>query len=152
VLQLEAPATVHVHAEARSLEPFAQLQLVRNGEVIHTATPAGSPATAVLDLEVPFQTHGWIAACCHYGLETPYVSMNLSHAAHTSPVYIRFKGQPLQADPAVVDNLVSHLDRMLDWVRHQARCETEPQRSRLAEIFQSARTRLLQRRANSPLG
>jgi hypothetical protein len=145
ILHLSRPAAVHVHAEACSLEPFEGLHLIVNGEVIQSVEPAGSPLMAALDVEVPLTTNSWLAAFCSYESLPPYVLTQLSHAVHTSPVYVRFDGQPLRADPETAGGLASHLDNMLEWVRERARCETDKQRQDLAAIFESARQELLRR-------
>jgi hypothetical protein len=63
-------------------------------------------------------------------------------AAQTSPVYVRVDGRSPPPDAATIAVFTSHLDRMLEWVRQEARCENDQQRRHLAGIFQDAREAL----------
>src|SRR5262249_43926087 len=143
IIQLKQPTTVHVHAEARSLEPFDHLALVHNGEFLKSVRPRGSPFTAVIDRDVKLRDNGWLSLWCSG--DTPYIMTHGGQMAVASPVYIRFKGTPLRADPEAVCTLLSHLDQMLNWVHHQGRFENDRQGENLAGIFESAREVLRQR-------
>lgn len=147
VLHLPRTGTVLVRAEVRSLEPFASLDLVVNGNVIKTVKPTGSPLSAVLEREVKISTNSWLAASCRYEPlgEQGFLMMCLDHAAHTSPVYVRIADRPTRADRKAVATLDAALKEMLEWVRNHARCKTEQQRENLAAIFSDARKRLTRR-------
>jgi hypothetical protein len=150
---LAPPQTIHVRAEARSLMPFELLQLVLNGAVVATAPAQGSPATAVLEQDVPVAASGWLAARCacrpweHPDYNPTSVPEEPSAFAQTSPVYVRLQGCPPRADRKAVANLLARLDASLEWVSGHGRFENEPQRHRLVEILQSARQELIRRQA-----
>jgi hypothetical protein len=138
-------ATVQVRAEARSIVPFTRLELVANGQVVAGVEASGSPASALLEGTFEMPASGWLAARClgqpvHGGYDA-----DVELAAHASPVYVQVPGKPQPADPFTLAYLTEQLDRMLTWVKNEARCENDRQRADLANIFQSARQALLQR-------
>jgi hypothetical protein len=137
----EAP-TIHVRAEARSLVPFEQLEVVCNGEVVAAQHASGEPAVAALETEMQVSRRGWLAARCR-GTQPRFSRPENIHVfAHTSPVYFHVPGQPSVVDPTAIATLLGHLDQMVTWVQREARCETSHQREELAIIFQTARNRL----------
>jgi hypothetical protein len=146
VIQLSSPGTVHVYAEARSLEPFDSLGLIVNGTCVKSVSARGAPSTAILDRKVKLQKNSWLAACC-YCYDEQHMLSSLMHSAHTSPVYVEIAGKPWHAGRKTVSMLLPFLEAMLDWVAHEARCETDQQRERLANIFRSARQVLLDRQS-----
>lgn len=126
---------VPVRATARSVVPFERLELLRNGEVVAEAAASGSPVqSATIELEMPISASGWVAARCRDGQRV---------VAHTSPVYLAAEGRPVYRDLAAVQELLRHLDEMLDWVRREARCSTEAKREAVASVFVTARQALL---------
>jgi len=139
--------TVHVQAECRSLIPFDRLEVLFNGQIVAEAPANGFPSSAVLETEVPVPTSGWLAARCRGEQQILQRPANQRVFAHTSPIYVEKAGQPLAVAEITVQRFVTELDRMLDWVALEARCENERQREHLAEIFRTARQQLLQRSA-----
>jgi hypothetical protein len=136
--------TVHIHAEARSLVPFRRLQVVANNVVVAETTPTGVPACAVLEAEVALPAGGWLLARCWGDYDNGMLQWI---AAQTSPIYVEVTGHRPRADPVKVAHFIGLLDRMLEWVRSEARCELEQQREHLAGIFRSAR-QILEKRAD----
>jgi len=129
---------VAVRAEARSIIPFENLELIANGRVIASAARSGEPGTAVIEAPVPMTADGWLAARCSGG--QPH------HAfAHTSPVYFVVPGAKPQPDAVALQRLIGELDRMLEWVAREARCPTEKHRAALAAVFTAARDQLQRR-------
>jgi hypothetical protein len=150
VLDVAGSAPVRVQAEARGLLPFERLEVVANGSVVGMAEASGSPAAAVVDLDVTLPEGGWLAARCHGPERLPGDFADQCTYAHTSVVGVRVDGRPLRRDAEAITGLVGRLDRMLAWVGQEARCSTERQRDRLAGIFRSARAELLRWRAAGP--
>lgn len=130
---------VRVRAEARGLEPFERLDVVANGAVVATASASGSPATAHIEAEVPLPEGGWLAARCVGPLNSAF---DEEVGAHSSPVYVTVDGRPRPADPTAKAHFAAGLEKMLAWVRNEARCPTERDRERLAAVFRDAQRRL----------
>jgi hypothetical protein len=130
---------VRVRAEAKSIVPFEQLEVLANGEVVASAGASGSPATATLETELPLPEGGWLAARCRGTQQLPHRHAYQRVFAHTSPVYVLVTGRPQVADVVAIRKWVGALDQMLDWAHHKAHCENEKQRQDLLGIFQSAK-------------
>jgi hypothetical protein len=146
VSHLDAAGPVVVRAEARSVVPFDHLDLIVNGQVIAGAVPAGDPATAVIETEVPIKESCWLAARCRGSHLLPQWTAPQRVFAHTSPAYVAFAEAKPRAEPVALRRFVGHLDKMLEWVAREARCPSEKHRAALAEVFTTARAEL-QRRA-----
>jgi hypothetical protein len=143
VIDLDAGSpTVRVRAEVRSLAPLRRLEVVANNTVVASAEPTGSPASAALESEVSLPGGGWLLARCWGAYDD---SMEGWVAAITSPVYVRVEGRSPPPDPATVAKFLGYLEKMLGWVKEEARCENEQQREHLAGIFREARQALQKR-------
>jgi hypothetical protein len=145
VLEL-SPSTpgVHVRAEARCLAPFERLEVVWNGEVVAAADAAGSPCQAAVEADLPVPGSGWLAARCwgdYDGDKCDWIG------AQSGPVYVTVAEKPLRPTAATVAPFLAKLDKMLEWVAREARCENDQQRQRLAGVFEAARAELLRRQA-----
>ena len=104
---------LEIHARSESMLPYDKLEIVRNGEVIASATPSGPRRTAEIKLEHPLRGSGWIAARAMEDLgRYPGVDFSKIHRsegtlfsslygtrrpenvfAHTSPVYATVERQ-----------------------------------------------------------
>jgi len=130
--------------EARSRVAFDQLELLVNGCIRASKTASGNRMSAILETEVTLTESSWMAARC-WGHETLPGDAGQCVYAHTSPVYLRVEGKPIRPGPETLAPLVKILDRTEEWVRRQARCETEKQRAHLIGVFESGRQNLHRR-------
>jgi hypothetical protein len=129
---------VRVRAEVRSLRPMDRLEIVVNGQARATASAAGMPSQAVLDLDLPQERSCWIAA-------RAWSEKNSHCCAHTSPVYVQVADRPMLLDKVSFDFLMDKLTEMLGWVEKANQFGEEKNRERLASIFRSAKEELLKR-------
>lgn len=144
VIEAEPGQSVQLRAEARTVVPIARLELLVNGAVVAAKEAAGNRQSAVVETEWEAQESAWIVARCVS--DDPLPDGQVIYA-QTSPAYLDVRGRPFQPVRAVVESLLGHLDHMLDWVRHRARCAEEPHRDRVADVFTAARAALIQRMA-----
>ena len=142
-LNLPAAGPVRIRAEAHCIEPFDALEVVANGKIIASQTPAGSPPCAVIEMDWPMSAGGWLAARCWGKCEMQMVTPGDAPGAHTSPVYVCIGGQPMQPDPAAIGKLQAGLDYMLQWTAQPGSFESERQREKLLGIFQAAKNKLM---------
>lgn len=138
-------STVRVRAQARSMVPFEQLELVSNGVVIASAAASAPPATALLAVDVPCLESGWLAARCRSEQQVSPHWVTRYVFAHSAPIYLQVENRPRPPDAAEVSELLGHLDSVLDWVRREGRFENDHQRANLFGIFQAARAELTRR-------
>jgi hypothetical protein len=137
--------TVHIHAEARSMTPFARLDCVYYNSIVPTdiaaSEAAGNPWSATIEADVAITGSGWVAARC--------LGSDGTIRAHTSPVYVQLEGRPVHPSTAFgglwVAPLLAPLDWTLAWVQRDARCPKEKHREHLMHMLQSARQELLGR-------
>jgi hypothetical protein len=145
-----AKQAIRVHAEARSAVPFDRLELLASGIVVAAADASGSPASAVLEVDLPVATSGWLAARCGGAQQLFHRSAPQRVFAHTSSVYVQVQSRSLWADAAAAAALTADLDRMLDWVGREGRFENDHQRDHLAGIIRSAKSVLAERESIEP--
>jgi len=142
---LPAGRPLRIRAEARGAVPFDRLELIADGKVVAETAASGSPASAVLETDLPVQASCWLAARCRGEHQLLHRPANQKVFAHTSPVYVQLEGRPFQPEAAAIPRFRAALDGMLRWVAEEARCENDAQRQRLADIFEAARQELLRR-------
>jgi hypothetical protein len=138
-------STVRVRAHARNMVPFEELQLLAHGAVIARTAASGSPASALLEIDVSCQESGWMAARCRGELQPSARSAELPVFAHSAPIYLEVEGRPRPPDAAGISKLFGHLDEGLAWVQREGRFEDDHQRENLTGIFRAARAELTRR-------
>lgn len=149
-VDLPAPGTVRIRAEAKCLLPVHSLEILFNGQVVHQERPATPGPTLATEVELPIPASGWLVALCGaFCDDVPPGRGSWGASAETAPVYLRVGGQPMRPDPQAVAWVLNHFDKTLTWAQTKARFPTDRQRERLLSILQSAREEL-QRRAASP--
>lgn len=148
-VSLEAAGqSVRVLAEARSIVPFEQLEILLNGVAVAKAEATGTPSRSSLEAHIAIPASGWIAARCKGSRQLFHRPANQRIFAHSSPIYLRVAGLSPRPDPAVVSMLSKELDNMLEWAEREARCENDRQREHLAEVIRQAKAVLSARPRN----
>lgn len=144
----EPGKSVRIRATAQSQLRFDRLEVLAGGVVIASTEPTGAPASATLELDWTPSSSTWLAARCVGASQVPHRPAYQRIFAHTSPVYLHASDRPMQVDAEALAYLRKDLERMLEWVAHDARCDTDRQREQLREVFQTAHNVLLQRTGN----
>jgi hypothetical protein len=155
---------LQIHARAESQLPYDRLEIVRNGDVIASATPTGPLHQAEIHLEHPLRGSGWIAARALEDLHRyPGVEFDKIHRAegtllsslygtrrpenvfaHTSPVYAIVDGQPIRNwDDA--QYYVRYLQHAVDWLKQEARFASAEDRKSSIEAFEHGKALYEQR-------
>jgi hypothetical protein len=113
---IKGPVQFQIDARALTPEGKIPLEIVYNGEVIHTTTEVSS--------QITLEDSGWIAARCK--------------GAHTNPVYINFEGRPAgHAEPA--KKFIKIIDRLSEWVNTKALFYDEHQKKEVLEVIGQGR-------------
>ncbi len=157
---------LQIHAKAESQLPYDRLEIVRNGDVIGSATPSGPLHKAEIHLEYPLRGSGWIAARALEDLHRyPGVEFDKIHRsegtlfsslygtrrpedvfAHTSPVYAMLDGKPIRSwDDA--QYYVRYLAHAIDWLKQEARFSSAEDKKSSIEAFEQGK-RLYEQRAS----
>jgi TolB protein len=130
---LAASGDVRIQARAESPAPMSRIEVVHNGAVIATGVVDATARSASLDSAVKIDKSGWLGARA-YGVG--------GSQAHTSPIYVEVKGQPVSSagdaayflewidrleakftsrDRAPSPELRAHVKRQLDAARERYR-------------------------------
>jgi hypothetical protein len=129
--------TIHVSAEALGLDRFESLEIRLNGGLLARAEPNGNPLRAIVELDLPIMTGGWIAAQTWGDTRAAF--------AQTSPVRIFVQGHQAYVSVEAVTALVTQLERSRDWVEREAQFTSDKARAHLLAVFDAARQTLLAR-------
>jgi hypothetical protein len=117
-LDLPAAADVKVRATASSQFPLDRVEVLYNGQVVATATPAKGAGTTELNQKVRLDRSGWLALRAA-GPAVPDVKGEWVYA-HTSPVYVTVAGKPAgSAEDA--RHFLAWIDRLWDTVQERDR-------------------------------
>jgi hypothetical protein len=156
---------LEIHARSESMLPYDKLEIVRNGEVIASATPSGPRRTAEIKLEHPLRGSGWIAARAMEDLgRYPGVDFSKIHRsegtlfsslygtrrpenvfAHTSPVYATVDGKPIRSWEDA-QYYVDYMQHAVDWLKSEARFASAEDRKSSIQAFEQAKA-IYERRA-----
>jgi hypothetical protein len=149
---------LEIFARAESQLPYDRLEIVRNGEVIASATPSGSHHIAEIRLEQTLGGSCWIAARAMEDLgRYPGVDFSNIHRsegtlfsslygtrrpenvfAHTSPVYATVDGKPIRSwDDA--QYYIAYMQHAIDWLKTEARFASGEDRKSSIQAFEQAK-------------
>lgn len=134
--------SVRMHAEAHSVTPFEQVEILGNGKVLASKTASGNRQATVLEAEVELHESAWLTARCWGRDHVLGGAAGQVVFAHTSPIYFDAGGTVARPGKVAVELLSALLDRTLNWVRREARCEAEKQRRHLEEVLLAGRREL----------
>ncbi len=118
-LAVPAGEVVEVSATARSIVPMHRLEIVRNGEIVHTVEATGEGREIEAELRLPVEGSGWIAA--RVLGPTQHGVMDAYLFAHTNPVFVVADGEPIRSaeDAAYfvrwIDEVLAELEAMDRW-------------------------------------
>ena len=147
VVSFTGKRTVSVKAEARSLLPFVNLEIVVNGVEVatHTTYPWQAHAengvyAAQVEANLDLQESSWIAA--RVGNDPDIRPMplprNLGVFAHTNPVYFDKDGRGVNIE-ASRRYLAKYVDGATHWFERRARFATEKERGEALVAAEEAR-------------
>ena len=127
---------VTVTATARSLFSMHRLEVIRNGEVVHTVAATGDGKSIDAELDVPVEESGWIAVRAlgpaQHGAMDSYLF------AHTNPVYVIADDEPIRSreDAAF---FVDWIDQVLGELRAMDRWDDPAQKEEVLSTFEQGR-------------
>lgn len=128
---------MHVSAEAISLTgPVHRLEIVCNGRVIATSEEAAGATRLSIEEPLRVPGTGWLAARCI----SDHVAWSVwpQHiAAHTSPVFVRAKGESLFDHPTS-EYLVTVMEGGLAWLDTLATRADPVRHTAVRSVFEDA--------------
>lgn len=110
-------ATVRITGAVESANPIGRIEIIQNGDIIETLSPAKSTAThgvfaTSIDKTVPFDRSGWLIVRCFE--DAPHKRVRFAHSA---PVFVEIPGKPTIPKKAEVEHFVERIEREL--ARHK---------------------------------
>ena len=118
-------SSVQVKCEIHSLKPIERLDIIRDGECVHSVSPQLKDYSAVVEADVSFSESGWIAARCFEKNE------ETDRFAHTSPVFINIAGKPFKPKKYAVSYF---LEKTNDLIKDAEKDEFESEEARKATM------------------
>jgi TolB protein len=137
-------ARVQIKADVTSIAPLDRVEVVRNGEVIHTATVSSDRRRASIDLPVTVETSGWYSVRA-IGPDRTFPVENTRPQAVTNPVYVIAGGRPIR-DRASAEYFVKWIDRLTEMATAHPGWRSDREKAHVLGQFAEARA-IYQRRA-----
>ncbi|WKN46933.1 CehA/McbA family metallohydrolase [Nocardioides sp. Arc9.136] len=117
-------STVHLRVELETIFPVDRIEVVRNGEVLHTEHVEAGTSTHLLDLPVDVDGSDWLLARC-FGSGDAGARHTDTWArpvvAHTSPVYVSSAPTWERVDREVIDTMLAMVEGARRHVTEEAR-------------------------------
>jgi hypothetical protein len=127
---------VEVEVALSSHYPVDRVQIVLNGDVVHTWERPGGVARETFRERVGVPSDGWVAARCFSHERDSFLQ---EIYAHSSPVYLR-AGKLNPAQEGDAHWFVEQIDEALDvWIGHQFRYASDTQRHAVRDLFRRGR-------------
>jgi hypothetical protein len=141
-LDLMEPTTLKIEGSAVGRHPPQKLQLVRNGKVIKTQTAKpGEPTRIQLTHEVRQDEPAWFAVRIDSDAKNEF---NKTLYAHTSPVYVTYKGKDVfDVDSAVA--LLKQVEEGQGVIRDRGRFSNADASKQVLAIYDEAAQNLRER-------
>jgi hypothetical protein len=135
--------TLEAEAWAQSVQPFHELQIVVNGQIVSRQTTEEGALETRLRSKVRLEGSAWIAARCVSRLKVWHV-WPIHIAAHTSPVYVRC-GEEELFSPSEATYMLTLIDGGLTWLDTLSVPASPERHARIRGVFEEARASLSQR-------
>ncbi len=117
-LHLSEPTDISISASAFSQIPFEKLEIIMNGEIVHSGEATGKRLSARTSLTHQVKESVWIAARCIGPWDKELFYSNPVFA-HTNPVYVHYRKERI-AKAESAEFLLSFLRKLESWVEHEA--------------------------------
>lgn len=110
-------SSVRITGLVESANPIGRIEIIQNGDIIETLSPAKATATQgvfsmSLDKTVPFDRSGWLIVRCFE--DAPHKRVRFAHSA---PVFVEIPGKPTIPKKTEVEHFVERIEREL--TRHK---------------------------------
>jgi hypothetical protein len=113
-LQAKAPLALRITGLAESAAPLDRLEIIVNGDVVHTMKPENKPTDRAayrneIDYKLTAGRTSWVAVRAFE--QHPQKRIRF---AHSSPVHVEIAGLPIRAKRAEVEYFIGRVQRELD--------------------------------------
>jgi hypothetical protein len=135
-ISLEKEGNVQVTARGTGRSDFRKLELVHNGEVVHTTPTRGEDRhfTATMNHTLKIDRPGWLAA--RIPLEAGKNEFEKPIYAHTSPVYITIAGKRIFR-PDIAQELIEEMQESLESIPKQGKFANDAERESVLNVHRT---------------
>lgn len=147
-LALKGPRSLKVSARGVGRRDFRGLELLYNGEVVESTgnQSAGGHFEARIRRRLSISGPGWIAL--RIPLEAGENEFGKPLYAHTSPVYLEFRGRRIFRR-AIAEELVEEMRQSMEKIASRGRFDEESERREVLQVYEEG-IRLLKQRLRPP--
>ena len=134
-LEVSKGDVLEISATARSIFDMDRIEIIQNGEIVHTVQANGAK-TVEVDLDITIESSGWIAA--RVLGPTQHGAMDSYLFAHTNPVYVIADEEPIQSrsDAAF---FVRWIDETIEDMRGMDRWDDPAHKEQVISTFEQGR-------------
>ena len=132
--------TLAIEAWVQSVQPFDEIQIVANGQIVARQAAIPGAAETRLQAQVHLPGSAWVAARCvsHHKV---WHGWPIHVAAHTSPVYVRCGDEELFS-PSDATYMLTLIDGGLTWLDTLSIPANPERQAAIRGVFESARASL----------
>ena len=132
------PASVQVQARAFSLAPMDRLDVLANGEVVHSVAASSARSTVEVSCNITLRNSAWVAVRVT-GPAHRLVPNGLQLYAHTSPVYCLLGDRKI-ASASDARFFVDWINRLIAKVRSTGAFSSAARREEVIRLFEQGRS------------
>jgi len=133
-IQIDKGSTVSAAVSWKSHYRVQLLELVKNGQVIHTEKFPQGKTEGSLNLSVEINDDSWIAARLFSDIRDSYLQPQF---AHTSPVYFETGNKSVEYCESS-KKFHHQIDKSLSWVGTKGRFYSDKQRTEIEDLYKQA--------------
>ena len=134
---------LRVKADVHSLAPLERVEVVRNGEVVHTATLAAGGQRAQVDVPLDVKGSAWYSVRA-IGAARTFPVENTRPQAVTNPVFVIADKHPIR-DRASAEYFVKWIDRLTQMASEHPGWRSEREKAHVLGQFAEARAIFVKR-------
>jgi Tol biopolymer transport system component len=130
-----------------SIAPLERVEVIRNGEVVHSASPARQSRLSVFEVPLLMSQSGWLSVRA-IGANRTFPVENTRPQAVTNPVYVIVGGRPIR-DRASAEYFVKWIDRLTQMAAEHPGWRSDREKAHVMAQFAEARAIYQQRAAEA---
>jgi hypothetical protein len=144
-IALPGPGRITLRVDVHSAAPLERVEVVRNGEVVHRATPAAGGQRATFEQVIDVAMSGWYSVRA-IGANRTFPVENTRPQAVTNPVYVIVGDRPIR-DRASAEYFVRWIDRLTGMAAAHPGWRSEKEKAHVLGQFAEAKA-IYQKRAD----
>jgi hypothetical protein len=143
-ISLAGPGELAIRGRAIGRNDFRAVEIIHNGEVIHTVRGQASGGHFVAHVEhsLKINQSGWLAL--RIPLETGKNEFDKSLFAHTSPIYVEVAGRRIFR-PDVARELIAETEKNITTITQQGKFANDAERESVLQVHRTGINSLRQR-------